>query len=159
MQAQAKRYMRINLIARDRGSVLMMTLLTALVIGIILASCLGLVSNQNSSTMRSLEWNTAIPVAEAGVEEAFSHLNADAGSLTANGWASQQVNGQTIYTKRRDFASDGSYCLMTISNVTAAPVIFSRAYVPAPLKKGVLTRAVRVTTVLTGQSAPVGVMV
>ena len=145
--------MKIKSISRNAGSVLMATFGTAFVIGLGLASYMTLVSTQNTSVQRSQQWNAAIVVAEAGIEEAFSHLNVDAGNPTANGWTSQVVNGKTNYTKRRDFSSDGSYCLVTISNVSAAPVIFSQAVVPAPFKKGNLSRTVRVTTTLTGQSS------
>ena len=143
--------MRIKSNSRNDGSVLLISLGTAFVIGLGLASYLTIVSNQNMSVTRSQQWNAAIAVAEAGVEEAFSHVNVDSGNPTANGWASQVVNSTTNYTKRRDF-TDGSYCLVTISNVTVAPVVFSQSFVPAPYKKGVLSRTVRVKTTLTGGS-------
>src|SRR6266550_9166866 len=119
--------MKIKSISRNAGSALLITYGTAFVVGLGLAGYMTLVSNQNASVQRSQQWNAAITVAEAGVEEAFSHLNVDSGNPTANGWAIQDASGRTNYTKRRDFSTDGSYCLVTISNVTAAPVIFSQA--------------------------------
>ncbi len=150
--------MKIQSTTRADGSALIITLLIAFVIGISVASCLALVSNQKYSIMRSQQWNSAIPVAEAGIEEAFSHLNDDAGNLTANGWASSQVNGQTVYTKRRDFTNDGSYCNITISNATVAPVVFSKASVPAALNRGTLTRTLRVTTTMNSGGAAGGIL-
>src|SRR5580765_7154278 len=141
--------MKIKSSSRNAGSVLMATFATAFVLGLGLASYMTLVSNQNTSVQRSQQWNAAIVVAEGGVEEAFSHLNVDAGNPTANGWTSQVVNSKTNYTKRRDFSTDSSYCLVTISNVAVAPVIFSQAVVPTPFKQGYLSRTVRVTTTMT----------
>ena len=71
--------MKIRLNTQPDGSILVITLLTAFVIGVGVASYLVLVSNQNYSTMRSLAWNTTIPLAEAGIEEALTHLNDDSG--------------------------------------------------------------------------------
>src|SRR6185369_14776517 len=122
--------MKIKLVSRNDGSVLLATFGTAFVAGLGLASYMAIVSNQNTSVQRSQQWNAAIVVAEAGIEEAFSHINVDAGNPTANGWTSQVVNSKTNYTKRRDFSTDSSYCLVTVSNVTAAPVVFSQAVVP-----------------------------
>jgi hypothetical protein len=93
---------------------------------------------------RSFSWNSGIPVLEAGIEEAFTHLRDDSGNLTANGWGTTN----STYTRRRDF-SDGSYCLITISNAITfpytAPVIYSQGFVPAPLGKGYMSRKVQVT--------------
>jgi len=60
---------------RRSGSVLAVTLLTTLIIGIALTGYIVLVANNNQSGMRSGAWNAAIPVAEAGLEEALAHLN------------------------------------------------------------------------------------
>src|ERR1041384_7325943 len=98
--------MKIPLSNESQGSVLLVTLLTSVIIGIGLASYLTLVSSQNYSTMRSLAWNTATPLAEAGIEEALTHLNDDS-NLTANYWTSQLINGKTVYKKRRDFGTGG----------------------------------------------------
>src|SRR6266545_3176776 len=145
--------MKIRLKAQSDGSVLVATLLISMIVGIGVASFLMLVSNQNYSTMRSLAWNTATPLAEAGIEEALTHLNDDS-SLTANNWTSQQINGQTVYQKRRDFVGDGSYYRVTISNADISPVIFSDASSRAPLGRGNVTRSVRVTTAPNGLYRP-----
>lgn len=144
--------MKIILKVQSDGSVLVATLLTSMIVGIGVASFMMLVSNQNYSTMRSLAWNTANPLAEAGIEEALTHLNDDSG-LTDNNWSSQLVNGQTVYQKRRDFVADGSYYLVTISNANS-PVIFSEASARAPLGRGKVTRSVRVTTIPNGLYRP-----
>ena len=55
----------------------MVTLVTCIIIGIVLASYLGLVSSRYKITIRSQCWNAAIPVAEQAVEEALAHLHDD----------------------------------------------------------------------------------
>src|SRR5437762_10529152 len=59
----------------SQGSVLLVTLCTAWVVGIVLVSFLALVANQNRTTYHSHTWNTCIPVLEAGIEEALTQLN------------------------------------------------------------------------------------
>src|SRR5436189_3534028 len=72
------------------GSVLLVTLCTAWVIGIALVSYLTLVANQNRTTYHSQSWTGCIPVLEAGIEEALTQLNYNNGegtnNATAHGW-------------------------------------------------------------------------
>src|SRR5438477_7070151 len=107
--------MKIGLQTQTQGSVLLVTLLTSVILGIGLASYLSLVSSQNYSTMRSLAWNAATPLAEAGIEEALTHLNDDT-NLAANNWTSQLINGRTVYKKQRNFGDEGGFYSVTISN-------------------------------------------
>jgi hypothetical protein len=112
------------------------TLLTAMIIGITLASYLTLVSSQNVSTMRSLAWNSTVPVLEAGVEEAltqihdrlYNHVGADITDLSGNGWT---LGADGWYHKARSIGNANSY-EVAIQPVNP-PVIVSVGYVPAPL--------------------------
>ena len=115
--------------------------MTVAILGIAMASYLDLVSNQNISTMRSLQWNSAIPIAEAGIEEALTQLYLNGTNREANGWT--LANG--LYTKER-FLGDSRY-VATISS-DAAPEIISRAYVRVPFGTNYINppRTVRVTT-------------
>jgi hypothetical protein len=72
--------------------------------------------------------------------------------LSANGWTSKSVNGKTLYTKQRTLGSDGSYFVATISNATSTPIVYSQAYVSAPLGRGTIRRAIRVSTVMKSQT-------
>jgi hypothetical protein len=131
---------------REQGSVLVMTLVTCAVIATVLTSYLAFISVRYNLTVRSMGWNAAIPVLEAGVEEAFTHLNNDA-TPTANGWTADVVGGQPVHTKNRNFA-DGSYYTAYIYTNAAFtnPIIHSTGFVPAPLRRGYINRTVRVTT-------------
>jgi hypothetical protein len=69
--------MKLNVatLTRKSGSVLLVTLVTAGVLGITLASYLTLVSNQSRNVARSKHWNQALVVAESGVEDALQMVN------------------------------------------------------------------------------------
>jgi hypothetical protein len=128
---------------REQGSILAVALFTGLAIGIVLATYLTLISSRYNLTVRSMEWNAAMPVLEAGLEEALTHLHDDpATSPTANGWTSGTISGLQVYTKERHF-TDGSYFYVWIYNATAHnPRIYSQGFVPAPLGQGYISRRV-----------------
>jgi len=119
------------------GSVLLVSLGTALVLGILLAGYLIYTHTQNMSVARSQTWNTAIVVSEAGVEEALSHLNRNApyfdptegtNNLASNGWTSLG-NGQ--YACPRRYLGQNYYDV-TITLLAQTPVIDSAGSVYAP---------------------------
>jgi len=113
--------------------VLLVTLLTAWVIGISLVSYLTLVANQNRSTFHSLTWNTCVPVMEAGIEEALTQLHYNSiTNLLSNQWTFG-IDG--LYHKRRYIGPDGSYYEATIQPVDP-PVIVSTGYAAAPANTG-----------------------
>src|SRR6478672_11401731 len=89
------------------GSTLVITIVVSALIGSVLGSYLVLISTRNQMGMRALAWNSAIPVLEAGIEEALTHLHDDK-NPTANQWTGEMIKGKKIYWKRRDLP-DGSY--------------------------------------------------
>jgi hypothetical protein len=124
---------QLNSHRREQGSALLVILLTCVIIGFTLASYLVLVSSQNRSVMRSMAWNSAIPVLEAGIEEGLTQLrHREVDQLHSNGWI--PVNGH--YAK--EIRIGDSYCHVAIDISGATPVIYSTAYVPAPLNPGVV---------------------
>ena len=124
---------------KNQGSVLLVTLCTAWVIGIALVSYLNLVANQNRTTYHSQGWAGCMPVLEAGIEEALTQLNYNSGegtnNATAHGWV-VMTNG--FYYKSRNIGpnTDGIHYEVMIDPNTngtpATPIIISQAYVPAP---------------------------
>ena len=121
--------MKIKINSLPEASALLVTLLTAAVTAISLASYLAFVSNQSLSVARSFGWNCAIPVAEAGLEEALTQIHYNGNTnLAANGWI-KDTDG--FYHKTRCVTTD-SYCEIAINPVDP-PVIFSTGYVPAPM--------------------------
>ena len=106
----------------------MVTLMMAAIIGILLASYLTLVSNQNRSVLSSQAWNTAIPVAEAGIEEALTQIQYNGiNNLSADGWT---ASGNGWYYKQR-YVDNTSYYQVNIQQADP-PVIVSTGYVPRP---------------------------
>ena len=124
-----------------QGSVLLIVLLTVTIIGISMAAYLDLIGNQNISTMRSIEWNSGISVAEAGIEEALTHIYHNGTNLASEGWT---LSG-SYYTKERTLG-DSKY--ITSISVTDPPEIISSAYVRVPLGTNFINppRTIRVTT-------------
>ena len=124
---------------KNQGSVLLVTLCTAWVIGIALVSYLTLVANQNRTTYHSQSWTGCIPVLEAGIEEALTQLNVNNGEGVANaeshGWT-LMTNGYYYRSQIVGPATDGTYYEVTIdpntNGVPASPIITSQGYVPAP---------------------------
>jgi hypothetical protein len=127
--------------SRETGSALLIVLVTVGIIGVLMASYLNLVSSQNLSTMRSLQWNSAIPIAEAGIEEALTHLYYNPTNRATEGWT---LTGD-YYQKERHLG-DARY--ITRISTGSPPVIFSSAYVRAVFKTNYIDppRTVYVTT-------------
>ena len=155
---------KIDSIPSYQGSVLVVTVLTVFLVALMVAAALKLVGNQNYSVMRTHSWNKAIPVAEAGIEEAFTHLKDDT-DLTANSWT-QKTNWvlpdgttDTVYRKDRAFSDGSSYKVMISKANSVKPVVYSQASVAAPLGRGNLVRTVKVTSTPRGVFAPGGITV
>lgn len=117
----------------------MVTMGVSGLLAFVLLGYLKLVSSQYSSTVRSQAWNLAMPVAEAGIEEALTHLyyNGPA-NLATNGWS--YSNGD--YVKER-VVGDSQY-QVHIRNAWL-PVIYSTGTSPLPVGGGYVSRRIRVT--------------
>jgi hypothetical protein len=119
--------MKIHPTKKADGSALVLALVTTAILGFGLASYLTLVRFQNLSVVRSLAWNSAIPVLEAGIEEAMTHINRSGlDNLESAGW----VVTADGYTKTR-FIGDNYYTVMI--STENPPNIVSEGYVPVPL--------------------------
>jgi hypothetical protein len=107
----------------------MITLVVCLVLGVILLGIIKLATNESQMTGRSQNWNAVMPLVEAGIEEAFTHLKHSPSNRADNGWT---YDGISKYVKRRDF-QDGYYTVSISTNWD--PVIVSRAGLRAPGQK------------------------
>lgn len=125
---------------KEAGNVLMVTLVMGAILSVGLASYFTLVQAQNNAVLRSQSWNSAMPAAEAGLEDALTQLNqVGDGNRGTNGWTS--VSNQFFAT--RTF-STFRYAV-SFDNATA-PTIYSTGYVRAPKGTSEVTRVIRVTT-------------
>lgn len=126
----------------DQGSVLLVVMGTIVVIGIALAAILSLTTHEQRILARTTAWNAALPVAEAGIEEAMSHLQkVGIGARGVNGWQASE-SGKS-YVLSRDL-SNGRY-VVGISSDTP-PVVLSVGHVWCPSAGRFIERAVQITT-------------
>jgi hypothetical protein len=128
--------MRINTSkrGRERASVFLIALAMIALFALILSSYLTLVQGQADSVARGQNFDTAIPVAEAGVEEAFSLINKNGGAvswtnnLTNDGWSAMTASNTTT---KSNLVFGINYYVVTISNWPGAtPVITAAGVVP-----------------------------
>jgi hypothetical protein len=127
------------------GNILILTVVITAIVGFTLASYLTMVKYQNLATMRSQAWNASVPIIEAGIEDALTHLNshADSGVLATDGW---QQYGSLYWIQR---ALGDAYYVVTISNYSGptslAPVIESRGFVKMPTQIASLSHVILAT--------------
>ncbi len=125
---------------RPRGNVLIVTICITAIIGLALAGYLTLASNQNQLTMHSQVWNSAMPVAEAGIEEALTHLSRNyITNMESSGWVLS--GGQYV---KSNSIGDGNY-QVTISQSLPYTIV-STGYAPMPGSSTYVSRSVQVTT-------------
>lgn len=93
-----------GLYPRRSGSALLVTLLIAGLLAVAVGTYLAMTSQGSTNVKRSIGWNAALPLAEAGVEEALSHVMKNTNSYAFDGWA--LTNG--AYRKQR-LLGDGYY--------------------------------------------------
>ena len=123
---------------KESGALLLpLAIMTAVVIGVGLASYMELSSQAYIYTNRSLAWNQSMVLIDAGSEEAIAHLNANSSNLGADGWG--LTNG--AYQKTRKM--DGGYYHVTISN-TSPPVVYVDGYSEIPLQTNYSKRTARI---------------
>src|SRR5213596_1593734 len=80
--------LRVTELSSAAGGVLLSTVVITGLLGLALGAYLMLVTNENQLVVRSQVWNAALPVAEAGVEEALTHCyNNCNNNMTSSGWA------------------------------------------------------------------------
>ncbi|MEO5802239.1 MAG: hypothetical protein ABIR24_01815 [Verrucomicrobiota bacterium] len=135
--------MKIHL-KQTGGNVLFATLVTTTLIGFYLASYLTMVRTENQFTQRSGTWNMTIPVAEAGVEEALSHLKTiqtNLAFLNRNDW--ELVDGR-YYTLKR-WLSTNEYFVVGIFPQNP-PVIVSEGFSRPSQRTNFVSRTIMVVT-------------
>jgi hypothetical protein len=127
---------------QNKGSVLLVTLVITGILGLTLASYLTLIAAQNRSVARSQNWNSSIPISEAGVEEAIVHLNrnclySDITSAPVD-WNADHWQSVPGGISKTNSLGDTYYEVTIITNgmySTNSPGIFSKGFVPALLSQ------------------------
>jgi len=116
------------------GFALMLTILIAGLVGFLLLAYLSMLTGQNQAVMRSQAWNSAMPMVEAGLEDAMTQLNTHGSTdLGSDGWT---LSGGVYWMNR--VMGDSAY-YVTITNwvpgaLNLNPIIESKGYVPMPVQ-------------------------
>src|SRR5687767_3080125 len=113
---------------KERGSVLLTTLIITGLVTVTVLGLLAVAQQQNYFAARSATWNSEIPIAEAGIEEAMAHLNSRPRAYATNGWTVVGSN----YVKSRLVGTNLDYFYTTIST-TKPMAIVSVGYGRMPL--------------------------
>jgi hypothetical protein len=124
---------------KPSGNILLVTMLTAIVIGLTLISFLSLVDGQSKSVQRSQTWNQSLVVTEAGIEDAMSFINQYAGTQDIGAWTNTAsanhwtASGNVFTTTRYLDAAHTIYYTAWVTNVNfATPSIRCTGSVPGP---------------------------
>jgi hypothetical protein len=148
----------------EAASTLLVVVMFVGILTLALGSYLAMTSNESQSVLRSRCWNAAMPLAEAGIEEAMSQIQINAENYLADGWAN---SGANLYTKRRDLGSD--YYIVSISGTaTNGLTLSSTGFVQSvritdhgkynSVDSSYVSRAVQVTAQLSEYPMPVGIV-
>lgn len=122
--------------SRETGSVLLATMIFVLAIAAFLVSYLVLVQNSNQTTARAQQWNSALALAEAGIEEGLAKLNMAAISKSSNAISFSPIPDQKL--------NGGTYSVSS-SAAGVVTTITSTGVVSAPISGDLITRIVQVT--------------
>ncbi len=139
---------------RQRGSVLVITLLLALILVFTLGGYLWWVRTQNVQVAEAQSWNAALAIAEAGIEEGMAQINVSAGNfLSATNYGpSVLLNfgplAGGVYGPRTNSLFDGFYSVTIQPNIPG-PTIVASGYTQLPMVAQPIKRTVRVTTMTT----------
>src|SRR5258706_559987 len=131
---------------RREGSVMMVTLLICVILGLLMGSYLSMVQTQNLSVARGQCWNNAIVVAEAGIEEAMDHINTlgiKTNNLALNNW---KKAGPVGFYVKSNYLGSSYYSTTIIVTNNNPPIILSKGYVTAPISNSKILRTVQITT-------------
>jgi len=140
--------------SRQSGSVLFISLIIAILLGTTMASYLYWVRTQNLLVAESQVWNSALVVAEAGVEEGMAQINVNVGNVgspnlldyyasigsVANGWTG---SGTGPYSKPNTIPT-GGYSVIVSNDFP--PTIYSSGTTTNTLLGQTVTRTVKVKT-------------
>lgn len=128
-------------ISKVQASTLVISLITITLLMISLVAYLGLVSFEVRKASRSENWNMALTVAEAGIEEGHAHLTRNGlTNLVSNGWVSAGAN---TVTKTRHLGSN-YFTTTIISNNFARIVSKGAAWIPGGAGSNFVSRTVEV---------------
>jgi hypothetical protein len=122
----------------DQGNVLLISLITAMIIGATLGSFLLLVRSQSTMVVRSQVWNETVIVTEAGVEDALQLINKHAGTPNLSGWTNEATSdgwtalSANVFHVRRYIGNSSAFYDAYVTNYDTGPDIYTVGFVPPP---------------------------
>jgi len=123
--------MKTKLVAglKKQANTLLATLALCLIFGMSTLGYLSLVRQQNAMSVRSQNWNLAMTMVEAGIEEGLEHLNSNHDNLQIDPWVSLGDANGSVYLPTRSF-NGGSYrVFIYLTNNIDHPVVLATATV------------------------------
>jgi hypothetical protein len=131
----------------ESGSILLVTVFLAGILGLTLGYYLWLVRAQNVLVAESQAWNSALVLAEAGVEEGLAQINVSFGTnYVSSAQANWGLSGPGVYGPRSNSLDTGSYSVVLIAT-NSGPTLIATGYAASPvLSNGLISRTVQVTT-------------
>lgn len=134
---------------KESASVLLICLVSALVIGITLGSCLVMIANEHATVLRDQAWNRSLVVAESGIEDGLALINKSA-NWSNNATVDHWTQSGNVFHVSRSLGSD--YYDTYITNLNNAPALFSvstAVFKDQWGKSNGIQRAIYITTALT----------
>lgn len=134
---------------KESASVLLVCLVSALVIGITLGSCLVMIANEHGTVLRDQAWNRSLVVAESGIEDGLALINKSANwsnNATVDNW----TRSGNVFHVSRSLGTD--YYNTYITNLNTGPAIVSistAVFNNQWGKSNGIQRAIYITTALT----------
>ncbi len=120
---------------KNSGSILLATMVFVWAVAAFMVSYLLLVQNSDQSVARAQQWNAALPLAEAGIEQGLANLNAFAISSSSNSTSFGSLSGKL---------NNGTYSVSDAAS-GATNIITSTGSVIAPITGATITRTVQIT--------------
>lgn len=133
--------MKTRIRCSNRASVLLAVLAITAIFTLCAAYYFQSVTQQQRSIIRSQVWNSAMPLADAGVEEALSHLNRNCengvqGSLPPgaleDGWS---IGENSLHITKINSLGDGYYRVVIDFTDVQQPIIYAEGFAPNYLAK------------------------
>jgi hypothetical protein len=137
--------------AEAANALLIVMVVTGLLIAA-LSTYLTLTSQESSTVKRSMCWNNALPLAEAGIEEAMSHLGSNTNGYAVDGW----VGSGTNYYKQRPLGND--YYAVSLSGDLNNGVTITSTGAVQWADGGYITRTVQVVARARSFPRPAGLL-
>src|SRR5215467_8632066 len=126
---------------QESGSVLLVVLCIAIVLGIVAMGYMYLVSTQHRLVARSQSWNTALNVAEAGIEDGMAQLNVSFGTNYSPSALTNWTLSGGIYGPRSNTIPMGSYSAIIITT-NPFPTIIATGYTAVPFTDRAVKRVI-----------------